>query len=272
MNNDVLRNRELSIGSDRELDNLQLIRNLDTSHSDTEFRKTMDETVNNSYSKGPRTGHWASEFGTVSELLETPGTSQGAEDTPVRKLKSKTVSIHPVEREYSDMYLESNLRTPRYNTHTSYEGMLENLDPQDPFEGDYKPSGKPKINKKSKKDKSPDSSRIPVPEQDIDRPVKHRRSKRKKKKGQDSFESTSTYTIDGNTNLSVKSTDIDKASVKSNGTYTVPVSESGTTTMSAPGTLSKHQSSSKKSKRRSRRSGRRIEKVIYGLLMSKLLM
>jgi hypothetical protein len=89
-----------------------------------------------------RRGQWASEFGSVAEQLEPKVTEHT--DTPVRKLKQKNVSLGPVEREYSDAYLEGNLRTPRYNTHTSYEGMLENLDPADPFDGDYKPSGKPK--------------------------------------------------------------------------------------------------------------------------------
>ncbi|CAC5368004.1 TRPM3 [Mytilus coruscus] len=232
MNNDDAYSRNFSIGSDRELDNLSMIRNLDTSHSDVEFRKTMDSSSYDKHKegrtsregRGPRTGHWASEFGTVAETLESHD-KEGTDDTPVRKLKQKNVTVGPVEREYSDAYLESNLRTPRYNTHTSYEGMLENLDPEDPFDGDYTPSGKPKYEKrkKSKKDKSPEGhTKIPVPaKDDSQRTQKHRRSKRKKK-GHGSLESTSTFTIEGNTNQSFKLAETDKASVKSNGTFTVP--------------------------------------------------
>jgi hypothetical protein len=68
--------------------------------------------------KSARRGQWASEFGSVAEQLEPKVTEHT--DTPVRKLKQKNVSLGPVEREYSDAYLEGNLRTPRYNTHTSY--------------------------------------------------------------------------------------------------------------------------------------------------------
>ncbi|CAG2248701.1 TRPM2 [Mytilus edulis] len=203
MNNDDAYSRNFSIGSDRELDNLSNIRNLDTSHSDVEFRKNMDSSSYDKHregrtpreGRGPRTGHWASEFGTVAETLESHG-KDGADDTPVRKLKQKNVTIGPVQREYSDAYLESNLRTPRYNTHTSYEGMLENLDPEDPFDGDYAPSGKPKYEmRKSQKDKSPEGhTKIPVPAKDDK----------------------------GNTNQSFKLAETDKASVKSNGTFTVP--------------------------------------------------
>lgn len=231
MNNDIY-SREFSIGSDRELDNLALIKNLDASQSELELKKakesvTMAEFIYDEHGNGksPRRGHqWTSEFGSVAEQLEHKVTEHT--DTPVRKLKQKNDSIGPVEREYSDAYLEGNLRTPRYNTHTSYEGMLENLDPTDPFDGDYKPSGKPKHEKsrKSKKDKSPDArSKIPIAEKDVkDTHAKSRKSKKKKRKEQDSMESTGTYTLEGQTNMSYKGTEMDMASVKSNGTYTVP--------------------------------------------------
>lgn len=229
MNNDI-HSREFSIGSDRELDNLALIKNLDASQSELELKKekesvTMAEFIYDEHGggKSPRRGHqWTSEFGSVAEQLDHTEHT----DTPVKKLKPKNVSIGPVEREYSDAYLEGNLRTPRYNTHTSYEGMLENLDPADPFDGDYKPSGKPKLEKsrKSKKDKSPDArSKIPIADKDVkDTHAKNRKSKKKRRKEQDSMESTGTYTLEGQTNKSYKGTEMDMASVKSNGTYTVP--------------------------------------------------
>lgn len=193
MNNDDVYSRNFSVGSDRELDNLSLLRNLDTSHSDLDIIRAkenikMASSIYDSDRDGrtPRKGNWATEFGTVSEVLDSQDISN-ADDTPVRKLKSKT-SFAPVEREYSDLYLESNLRTPRYNTHTSYEGMLENLNPDDPFDGDYKPSGKPKREKhshrQSKKDKHMEShSKIPVAErEDSSVNTKVRKSKRKKEK------------------------------------------------------------------------------------------
>jgi hypothetical protein len=52
--------------------------------------------------------------------------------------------------------------------------------------------------------------------------AKSRKSKKKKRKEQDSIESTGTYTLEGQTNMSYKGTEMDMASVKSNGTYSVP--------------------------------------------------
>ena len=157
----------------------------------------------------------------------------------MRRLKRKEEERQPhVERELSDAYIDGISRTPRYEygRHNTYDDMISEMNPEDPFKGQYTPSGKlpkerttlPKPKRKSKKVRSAEDDAIP-----LDSTTSKKKSKRKKRqKGEESAESTGTFTVEAHVNagyeatpsgqqLDTKQTEFDQASVKSNGTYTL---------------------------------------------------
>lgn len=241
MSDDDFLRRKVSISSDRELDNLQLIPSLESSHTS----KYMDFRSQKPGMSDPphRSSHqtyddpMGSPRRTWTEEDESQRNQKDSDEelTPVKKLRYKdTAELREVtsgkppmglDREYSDVYLESNLRTPRYGTQASYSDMIETLHEQDPFHGDYRPSGKTKKSKSKKhkkdKDKSQEGSSSSFAVSD---PLS-RSSKRHSKKGKRSEvnDSTGTYTIQGVSNKSFSDAGpaVDSASVKSNGTYTL---------------------------------------------------
>ncbi|XP_061196286.1 transient receptor potential cation channel subfamily M member-like 2 [Saccostrea echinata] len=242
MSDDEFLRRNISISSDRELDNLHLIPSLESSHTSRYmdfqnqkpglsdpphrgFHRSQDDSM------GSTRRTWTEE----SELRNHGGSEE--ELTPVKKLRYKD-SAELVEigtektpsgqtREYSDLHLESNLRTPRYGTYTSYSEMIDSVHEQDPFHGDYKPSGKTKKSKSKKHKREKDKS------QEEDLSVKDplsKSSRKQSKKGRKSevTGSTGTYTIQGLTNKSFTDSGpvADTSSVKSNGTYTLKQEDS----------------------------------------------
>jgi len=115
----------------------------------------------------------------------------------------------------SDAYIESISRTPRYEfgRHNTYDDMLATMNPEDPFKGDYKPSGKsPKLER----------SKIPKPKrrdrsEEMDAEERHQRKseKRKRKKKKDTAAGSSAQ--NGHTNKGYsKDADYD-----STGTFTL---------------------------------------------------
>ena len=144
-----------------------------------------------------------------------------------------------MERELSDAYIDEITRTPRYEfgRHNTYDDMITAINPEDPFKGTYLPSGKaaqgrntlPKPKRKSRKPKSGDEEPIP-----LDSVATTKKSKKKRKhKGEESAESTGTFTVESHVNAgylttptdpqgkSGQQTEPDRASVKSTGTYTL---------------------------------------------------
>lgn len=115
--------------------------------------------------------------------------------------------------------------------------MISEMKSDDPFKGQYTPSGKiprgrsalPKPKRKTKKARSGEDDAIP-----LDSVTSKKKSKKKKHhKGDESAESTGTFTVEAHVNKGYvgsepgpqsKSQTLgepDKASVKSNGTYTL---------------------------------------------------
>ena len=120
--------------------------------------------------------------------------------------------------------------------------MISEMNPDDPFKGEYNPSGKiPKTPsplpkpKRKKKNKAGDEETIP-----LDSVSSRKKSKKKKReKGLESAESTGTYTVEAHVNAAfegtptvpkpkTEQTEQDRASVKSNGTYTLGESKTST--------------------------------------------
>lgn len=241
MSDDDFLRRKVSISSDRELDNLQLIPSLESSHTSKymDFRSQKPGMSDPPHRSSHQTHDdpMGSPRRTWTEEDESQRNQKDSDEelTPVKKLRYKdTAELREVtsgkppmglDREYSDVYLESNLRTPRYGTQASYNDMIESLHEQDPFHGDYRPSGKTKKSKSKKhkkdKDKSQEGSSSSFAVSD---PLS-RSSKRHSKKGKRSEvnDSTGTYTIQGVSNKSFSDAGpaVDSASVKSNGTYTL---------------------------------------------------
>ncbi|KAK3091596.1 hypothetical protein FSP39_021023 [Pinctada imbricata] len=224
--------KKLSVESDCELDSLARIPSLNTSYS-TLHSPGHREEMSNFYrsqrpggSEPPHRGYMDEEAGSSryerSDQYETPVRKlrPRGEDTETYELRSRKDDAQPpqaVRREYSDAYLESNLRTPRYNTHMSYDDMINNIATDDPFGGDYKPSGKTKKSKKKHKRDQEDSLSSTM----HSRSSSQTRKSKKKKKEAESVDSTHTYTIrmDGHSNQSYAHHETE--SIKSNGTYTM---------------------------------------------------
>lgn len=227
--------RDFSIGSDRELDDL---RNLDTSHStlhsppsaqtDNMFHMKRDKFSRPGETYPPHRSHHddhLSHSGGFSygddTNMEMVGDSQS---TPVRKLKNRhshggedDFAPSPPRRELSDAYIEAISRTPRYNSGTSYSEMVDNLQEGDPFGGAYVPSNKPpKKNKKSKKSKSNNELNEDDPKMtdSLRQKIKKRKSK-SSKHASSSRDSTGTFTVEGITNMSMSH------ELGSTGTYTI---------------------------------------------------
>ncbi|XP_069123673.1 transient receptor potential cation channel subfamily M member-like 2 isoform X2 [Argopecten irradians] len=240
---DYLR-RRFSVESNRTLDNIADLHNLDTSQS-TIHSPVHRRMFGNGY-RGQRPGEIDPPHRHGNELVEVMGPSQHidrtdetGETTPVRRLRQRSdlTGVQeassrpgPVERELTDSYIESLSRTPRYNSQMDYHEMVDRLAENDPFRGDYVPSGKQGKSHKKKKHrhKKEDTN---MDEADGSPPRKSEGSfskkKKKSKKGSSSRDSTGTFTIDGHSNPSFeKSVDstVDRheaASVQSNGTYTL---------------------------------------------------
>lgn len=135
------------------------------------------------------------------------------------RLKKKDEDPPRVERELSDAYIDSISRTPRYTRHNTYDDMLNQMDAEDPFTGDYRPSGKsPKLGRPSKPPRSKKNQRAAdmEDEKEFERSRPKKKSHKKKSKKDQSLENTA----ESYTNKAYKG-DMDEDSVKSNGTYTL---------------------------------------------------
>lgn len=242
MSDDEFLRRKFSISSDRELDNLHLIPSPENSHTSRNMNfssqkpgtsdpphRGFQRTYNDSVGSPRRT--W-------TEESESQKNQRGSDDelTPVKKLRYRDTAEHMelgsekpprgLPREYSDLHLESNLRTPRYGTQTSYNDMIDSIHEQDPFSGDYRPSEKIKKSK-SKKHKK-EKEKLQQMDSSLSLSIKDplsKSSRKQSKKGRKSEvnDSTGTYTVQGFTNKSFSDSGqvADSASVKSNGTYTL---------------------------------------------------
>ena len=157
-------------------------------------------------------------------------------------MKRKDEEERPrVERGLSDAYINGITRTPRYEygRHNTFDDMIAEMNPE---EGDYTPSGKtknpspPPKPKRKKKVKAGDEDAIP-----LDSVSSRRKSKKKKReKGMESAESTGTYTVKAHVNAAfegtpktdpkrkTEATEQDRASITSNGTYTLGESKTST--------------------------------------------
>lgn len=241
--------RSFSVESDKTLDNLA---ELHSASQSTIFSPTFHGTM---YKPGdappphrhPHHPHHHHPSGD-NELVEVTGpsnfqpvdgTSGAGETTPVRRLKVKsdsTVGVEdalrpgPVERQLTDTYLETQSRTPRYNTYADYNEMVDNLMEGDPFRGEYTSSGKGrKVDHKHKKKKTKHQKESGLPTDDIDGPLPKTsdgifsKKKKKSKRLSGSRDSTGTFTVEGHSNPSFeRSIDRQEAeSVQSNGTYTL---------------------------------------------------
>lgn len=149
-------------------------------------------------------------------------------------MKRKEEERPRVERELSDAYIESISRTPRYGLgrHNTYDDMLTSINPEDPFKGDYQPSGKTpreksKIPKPSKKrDQSGERRENFFDEERTEKHYKKKSRKHKKKKTEEIQKSAGesiAHTNDAylRTPTKLRPNESDKESVKSNGTYTL---------------------------------------------------
>ncbi|KAK7491216.1 hypothetical protein BaRGS_00017487, partial [Batillaria attramentaria] len=136
-------------------------------------------------------------------------------------------------------------RLPRYGSHTNYEDMLKNMSEQDPFQGDYMPSDKPRKSgsrdRKKKSRKLKERNTVPSlslgATDDAGEPRKrHRDSKSKRRKAEtESVNSTGTYTVeDGHVNPAYDGGSVrvreerQKAGIPrnaSNGTFTMESSD-----------------------------------------------
>ena len=229
--------KKFSVESNCELDSLARIPSLNTSystlHSPLHSQRPTEEMswfTRSQVPGGSEPPHRSHHDDDPPEPVLPRTHGEDDSGTPVRRLKQRranTVDEYemngdnrpppaPARREYSDMYLESNLRTPRYNTQTSYADMLDNLAQDDPFGGEYKSSGKHKKAKKKSK-RGGDS----LEGNDSLKSMGQSRKSKKKKKEADSMDSTQTYVIkyEGHTNASYSHAET--SSIKSNGTFTV---------------------------------------------------
>lgn len=135
------------------------------------------------------------------------------------RLKKKDDERPRVERELSDAYIDSISRTPRYDLgrHNTYDDMLGEMDAEDPFKGEYKPSGKsPKLGDQRKLA----SQHKRHQDEDVDEELERSRSKKKARKKKKKKDEEASATAESYTNKAFKS-EVDRESVKSNGTYTL---------------------------------------------------
>ncbi|XP_033755589.1 transient receptor potential cation channel subfamily M member-like 2 isoform X2 [Pecten maximus] len=262
---DYLR-RRFSVESDRTLDSLAELHNLDTSHS-TLYSPAHRRMFGNGY-RGQKPGEMEPPHHHGNEMVEVTGPSnsrQGdradeeGETTPVRRLRMRSdlTGGHeersrpgPVERELTDSYIESLSRTPRYNSQMDYNERVEHLAENDPFRGVYTPSGKQKKvqhkKKKHRHKKDMDETEDSQPKRTEEM---FTRKKKKSKKGSSSRDSTGTFTIDGHSNPSFErsvdnSVDRHEAeSVQSNGTYTLNREDSLASLKAFHPTVTRHDTS-----------------------------
>lgn len=251
--------RKLSVNSERDLDSLSQIPNLDSSVN-TILSSGMDRQPGHS-SFGLRSIHGDGSPGRGEDYtsqweVDVQHGEDGHEsytfssESPVRKMRSKHISINekvdkeprPVlERQLTDTYIEGLARTPRYERHHTYDEMVDKLADDDPFKKEYKP-GKVKKHKKRKHrhaDDTPDP--IPLQSHPSESTMSSSTSSRKKGKKQNqptppSRESTQTYILEGRSNPSYSQNDLGvpddedtrEESVQSNGTYTLKRDNSST--------------------------------------------
>lgn len=175
----------------------------------------------------PRSPHRTSE-----DSVEMTRVGTGTSSSPVRRLKRKQEEERPrVERELSDAYIDSITRTPRYGMgrENTYDDMLSSMNPEDPFKGQYAPSGKTP----RERSKIPKPQRHTVSDEtkenvfEVDTEGRYRKKKNKKhkrRKLEETRKETSHAHVNGanvGTPLNPKHRESDKESMKSNGTYTV---------------------------------------------------
>lgn len=273
---DLYRSSKISIASERTLDNLSALATPEQSpknradmdrldrhlgpdyrpgesrpphhpgaqdHDSRDYRQDYDEDrspAHSYYREGQQVVH------RVQVSPDGVDKNTRTESSPVRRLKRKDEDERRprVERELSDAYIDEITRTPRYEygRHNTYDDMISEMNPDDPFKGEYNPSGKiPKTPsplpkpKRKKKNKAGDEETIP-----LDSVSSRKKSKKKKReKGLESAESTGTYTVEAHVNAAfegtptvlkpkTEQTEQDRASVKSNGTYTLGESKTST--------------------------------------------
>lgn len=149
-----------------------------------------------------------------------------------KRLKKKDESPR-IERELSDAYIDSISRTPRYGLgrHNTYDDMLESMNPEDPFKGNYEPSGKSPRTKRAAGLKKSSKKENLIDNEDEERSRSKRKSRKKKHKKTES-------TADSHTNKAFTA-DSDRESTRSNGTYTLNDSQAkdvrtSITNMAAP--------------------------------------
>ena len=160
------------------------------------------------------------------------------------RLKRKENEQPEYKRELSEAYIDSISRTPRYELgrHNTYDELLETMNPDDPFKGDYAPSGKtprdkckkpPRKERKSKKDRSPSIDREVTSDYvPLENVSPKKRKKKRKSQVDDSKESTTSafspqahsnrgFEVSTTSGKLEKPVEPDKDSLKSNGTYTL---------------------------------------------------
>lgn len=157
----------------------------------------------------------------------------GSDSSPVRRLKRKEEERPRVERELSDAYIESISRTPRYGLgrHNTYDDMLTSINPEDPFQGDYQPSGKTPREKSKlprpakKRDQSGERRENFFDEEGTEKHQKKTKKRKKKKHGElhNGAVEGHAYTNEAYLRSSRKPrpAESDHESVRSNGTYTL---------------------------------------------------
>ncbi|KAJ8319031.1 hypothetical protein KUTeg_004122 [Tegillarca granosa] len=248
--------RKLSVNSERELDSLSQIHNLDSSVN-TIISPDMDRKPGHS-SLGSRSRHddgsptrRREEYTSQWEVDVQHG-EDGQEnytftsESPVRKIKSKHLSLlkkedqppRPhLERQLTDTYIDSLARTPRYERHNTYDEMMRIL-----FKKNIIPSGKAKKRKKRKHrhaDDTPDPILLhshPSESTVSSTSINRKKGKKHKQPIPPSRESTKTYILEGRSNPSYSQNDPDfqddedmrEESVQSNGTYVLQRENSST--------------------------------------------
>ncbi|KAL5018231.1 hypothetical protein ScPMuIL_003953 [Solemya velum] len=170
---------KISIGSERDLDNLSSLRNMSqstiASPEASGDQTTLGElrTIRPGSSQPPHHRHRSSRVEQELSYDWTPKDSQANQvgmdltntvtvepdveeitvprevkfESPVRRLRKKEMFVEkpePAQRELSDAYIESISRTPRYGSgkYRNYDEMLDNMEGEDPFQGTYTPSEK----------------------------------------------------------------------------------------------------------------------------------
>ncbi|WAQ96697.1 TMP2L-like protein [Mya arenaria] len=154
--------------------------------------------------------------------------AMGTDSSPIRRLKRKDAEHPParVERELSDAYIESISRTPRYELgrHNTYDDILQQMSTEDPFKGNYQPSGKSPVMERSRAPQPRQRETVSRKENlnkendDIDRFKKKNGKKRRRKKEDDSGERLVNGGYESRTNKAYTG---DGDSLKSNDTFTV---------------------------------------------------